>query len=120
MSMTDHASGCPVGRLAALFAAEQSGPCPECRIGHVTVNRMDFYECRKCHTQFCVSEVCGGEDPATLKTALIDITGADPYYGLVYVMKNKGNGDFPIDQTAKMLQEEGKQWVKERRKDKGR
>ena len=69
--------------------------CPICKESAVDINAGDFYECRKCHTQFCASSVfearCDG---------LIDLDIGDDII-LIMVMKEKGKGIFNMDKRLK-------------------
>lgn len=99
--MKDHASDCPRGRLEALWNSAVRGRCPACRNGEVFRNSADYMECRKCCTQFSVSEICGGEDPDTLETVMLDLS--DGYYGPAKRLTAPGIGDIPVlRQTARL------------------
>lgn len=98
--MHDHEAECPQRKLAD-FCEESSRRehrCPKCHRGDVALNKADFFECRKCHTQFSTSPACG-EDAETLEhTYLLADTAIR-----VVVMTLKGDGKFMDDAVIAML-----------------
>lgn len=95
-SIEDHAPSCPELRCKELADRMSHIECPHCYKGTVEVNRGDYYECRKCHTQFTSGEAVIGHDPATLeRTALIDYD--ENRVIPVLILPEKGHGEIRID-----------------------
>jgi hypothetical protein len=98
-------SSCPKGQIAALVKSIRSYPCPECG-GTVELNTGDFFECRSCHTQFSAGEYTGeglDEDASSEgRTFILDMNYENRAIP-VYVMKNKGEGKFRIDQQVALI-----------------
>jgi len=113
-NMQDHASDCPQGRLEALWDSAVRGRCPACRKGEVFKNSADYMECRKCRVQFSLSLICGGEDPDTLETVMIDLCPGDLTTAKRF--KTLGTGDFPILRMMGRLRAEAQACIVARRR----
>jgi len=99
-SNNGHTTDCPMGRLDVLHNERRLLPCPTCETDSVEVNKSDWFECRNCNTQFSRSIVVDTSNPE--KTML---HAPDESFH-VYVLKNKGTGDFLIDEQIQSLQEQ--------------
>jgi len=108
----EHEEGCPQDKLTKFCqeAALHEYRCPKC-IGRVAVNKGDFYECRKCRTQFSSGPACG-EDVETLDIAFL-MNDTDDYVK-VAVMTSKGQGKFRNDEIIKALRQAVKRAVRRR------
>ncbi len=108
-SINAHSPNCPAHDLQKLVEKRMAstGLCPVCKkeSASVELNAGDFYECRKCHTQFSTAESGSAEEDWTWLT----INGE---FIIVIVLKDKGKGDFPLDK----LFEEARQRLKKKRK----
>jgi hypothetical protein len=111
--MQGHATDCPQGKLEALWESAVRGRCPTCRKGDVLKNSADYMECRKCRTQFSLSDICGGENPDTLETVMLDLS--DGYYGPAKRMKTPGSGDIPVLRKTERLHAEKQATIVARR-----
>ncbi len=100
--MPDHKSDCVALRCEEEAERRIEHKCPACRKWAVGLNDGDYFECRKCNTQFSASMVCAGEDPDTLEKAFI-LKRNDEWPIEVLVMKNKGIGKFPHDEKLAQL-----------------
>ena len=97
----EHADDCPQAEYNRLSALQSFGLCPKCLENGIDVNADDFWECRKCHTQFSGS---GFGDTAEPEKTMTD--NKDGQMITVIVLKAKGKGDFPIDKALASLQEQ--------------
>jgi hypothetical protein len=98
--ITDHADWCIELLIQKECEKQVRLCCPNCHEFELGINAMDFYECRKCHTQFCAGPVSGGENPDELKrTHILTDNGAIP----ALVMRTPGDGKFPHDQYISEL-----------------
>ena len=94
--MSEHLERCPF-RVSAEFGIERFNiNCPDCEYprGKIDRNRDDFFECRKCNTQYSAGLV-GSENQKIIY--LID--NCSDEYHTVYKMNEKGSGDFPVDHS---------------------
>jgi len=100
----EHEEGCPQDMLTKFCqeAVLHEYRCPRCFAGRVAINKGDFFECRKCHTQFSSGPACG-EDAETLDRAFL-MNDTDDYVKVV-VMTVKGNGKFRNDEIIKALRQ---------------
>lgn len=110
-SVDNHASQCPVGLMDKVLDKLPQIKCPRCR-GKVSVNKGDFFECRKCHTQFTTGVFF--HKPGTEQEYLHNLRGDD--YILVVEMEEKGTGEFPIDKLLKDMEVRVKEARKKARK----
>lgn len=110
-SMEDHASDCPQGRLNQVIQNERSGKCPLC-LGKTQINKGDFWECRKCKTQFCSGAIVPGMAPRTKRNFHEMESGED--FIRVVELPDKGHGKFKIDEMIAFLREEIKRVKKQR------
>ncbi len=108
-TVEEHSEGCPVLRLESLRDRQKHIHCPKCNSKSVDANKSDFYECRACHTQY--SLVSGPK--VTAETAVLVIDEDAPItvgVRTVYVLAEKGKGEFPYDEIIadlrKRLEEE--------------
>jgi len=90
-----HAADCPQGEIERLLERTPRANCVACRKGDLLPNKDDYFECRTCHVQFSRGLICGGEDPATLSTVLLDLSGSVDFVPAKQ-MKAPGTGDFPV------------------------
>lgn len=112
-SVQEHHKDCPCTRLEKALDARPEISCIVCKRGKVDINRSDFFECRKCHTQFTSGEYDPGGSEE--KQEVIHNCNGDIYIN-VKKMLLKGEGDFPKDTLLKQLQDAVKQAKKEARK----
>lgn len=92
-SVEDHATDCPQGQLENLQNEHWVMQCTECKVVAVDINIHDFFECRRCHTQFCSgSHMDHGQRKVTLEhpqtCELIQVV----------VLEAKGDGRFKFDE----------------------
>ncbi len=110
----EHDPQCPRGRIIQIVESQQLNvKCPCCR-GQLEINDGDFFECRKCATQFCSGVATAGEDATTLpKHMLIGGAGMDfdRFTGTrVAQMTGKGKGEFKIDRALRQLEKLEEEW----------
>ncbi len=101
----EHVDDCPVGRIERARLQQKHIPCPECDERAVDVNQSDFYECRKCHEQFCAGDY--GEK-ADRKIVFLDDPAKEDLV-LCFVLKKKGDGNFPLDKLIERLENQIKE-----------
>ena len=102
-SVDEHNEGCPVTRLESLQNRQKHIQCPKWEVAAVDVNNSDFYECRACHTQYCL---VGGPKVTNEKVYLVIDEDAPIDVGVrtVYVLAEKGKGEYPFDELIAELQ----------------
>ena len=94
-SIDNHAGGCPVAALKHAQEAQLFLECPKCQRAAVDANAHDYYECRKCNSQF--SRAAHHEGEGERITLISEKGRALP----VIVLANKGEGKFPTDDALK-------------------
>lgn len=96
----EHDPDCPMHRLAVLQAKVSKITCPQCHKGTVDINEGDWYECRKCHTQYSAGAIVPykGKLP---KAVLIDFDDNRAFD--VLILPDKGHGKIRIDLQIKEL-----------------
>ena len=103
--ISDHAPSCLCRQIDEIEAQVMRATCPICHKNAVGVNENDYLECRECSAQFSSSEFVAGHDPALLKRAVVIDWNRDKFTN-VLVLPEKGDGNFPIDETVKRLRNE--------------
>lgn len=96
-SVSDHADGCPQGRVEAAQNLFLCIECPKCGKYTVEVNDGDFYECRECHTQYTTF----GYDMSWEQKWLYSRGEMIK----VLVHPNRGSGIFPVDENFRRIRE---------------
>jgi len=102
-----HADDCLIGILKTFQKTIINTTCPLCG-GSTTVNQDDFFECRKCHTQFCRSNIVDSPNP---EHSVLQIRGQ---LVAVNVLVQKGKGNFHKDKHLEKLQEQVEAALKEK------
>ena len=90
---------CPRLLLKKLLDEKKRLICPICNEMAVDINTSDYYECRKCHTQFSTG-VADFENP---KKTILDDPGCDDLL-YVSILNKKGQGKMRIDEAVKLAQ----------------
>lgn len=96
--MDEHASDCPIGLKEQLLDKRPQISCPKCN-GKVEINKSDWYECRKCHTQYSTGMVAPESEEQ--EVFLIDWNNDNRMNAKV--LTEKGQGQFLIDEQLQRL-----------------
>jgi hypothetical protein len=82
--------------------------CPRCSKTAIEINTSDFFECRKCHTQYSAS-ITPGHITATLPhTRLIDWDRDDVVP--VAILPERGEGKFRFDRMIDPYHKQVEEW----------
>lgn len=110
----EHAPGCLHAQLDHLESLQRHIPCPNCGERAIGMNSDDYYECRKCSTQYSTG-AAGKDAPCHF---LDDPRASDLL--VAAELSYKGQGNFPLDKQITAILEKMKQFKKQhrRRKDK--
>lgn len=105
-----HAPGCLQAQLDHLLTLQRHMPCPKCGERQVAVNSDDFFECRKCNTQFSTS--------AAEKDAPWHFLDDPRSFDLLVAaeLSQKGHGNFPLDKKIEEITEQIRSQIKRPRK----
>ena len=99
-SVEEHAPDCELGILEKLLRNQISYECPLCHKS-VSLNCLDFYECRDCHAQFSRTPLYGEPIHCGVKVFLLTESEALS----VFVLAEKGKGEFKSDKAIARAEE---------------
>jgi len=108
-SVEDHAENCPHRFTQYWVNRKLVIKCPECG-GSVDINTDDFYECRKCHTQYSHSSLYGEDKGVVLLDFKNDKTIP------CHTLKEKGRGQITVDIELAKAEKRVKQALRKKKK----
>ena len=102
--ISDHAPECEYAQITIMQERNTYINCPKCTKGQIGINSLDLYECRSCHAQFSSGVPAEAEEIHKFKMLqLIDFK--NDRFITVWMLPEKGEGNFPFDASIEMLQE---------------
>ena len=96
---TECGHDCPGLRLKNLRDCQKRLICPVCPENAVDINTSDYYECRKCHTQFST----GFADSENPERTFLDDPKCDDLIQ-VSILKKKGREKIRMDEAVELAQ----------------